>query len=143
AADIDFDARVVHIRRTIAEVDGRIYILEGKAKTSGSLSRVPLLDVAARSLRKHLMVTGRTEGLIFRASRGGPIHRSNWRDRVWIPSVEMAGLSGLTFRNLRLTAIAIWREGGASDQDIQVRARHVHRTTSTDVYGSVTQSQHQ
>jgi integrase len=78
------------------------------------------------------------EEYVFLGPMGGPLRRSTFRTRVWLPAVERAGLDGLTFHGLRHTAAGLMREVQAHPQVIQQRLGHSSSRTTTDVYGWVT-----
>ena len=42
--------------------------------------------------------------LVFEAPNGGPIRRSNWHRRVWVPIRKAAGLDSLRYHDLRHAA---------------------------------------
>jgi integrase len=56
----------------------------------------------------HLATRGLTgadpDAFVFTAPDGRPLHYSNWRQRVWLPTTKAAGLAGLHFHDLRHTA---------------------------------------
>ena len=54
------------------------------------------------------------DGLVFPALDGGPMRRSNFRRRVWVPATEVAGVEGLRFHDLRHTAARLAAASGAS-----------------------------
>jgi hypothetical protein len=60
------------------------------------LRTVTLPTVAAEALAEHLGVYAEAgpDGLVFSAERGGPIRRSNFTRRVWIPTTRAAGVEG-------------------------------------------------
>jgi integrase len=64
------------------------------------------------------------EGLVFPAARGGPIRRSNFTRRVWIPATGAAGVEGLRFHDLRNTAATLAVAAGASTRELMVRMGH-------------------
>jgi integrase len=102
---------LLHGRITVAEqlleVRGRLAF--GPTKTGAGLRTVTLPTVAAEALAEHLSVyaEGGPEGLVFPAERGGPIRRSNFTRRVWIPATRAAGIEGLRFHDLRHTAATL------------------------------------
>jgi hypothetical protein len=64
-------------------------------------------------LSEHLASRGLTgadaDALVFVAERGRPLNYSHWRQRVWTPACQRAGLDGLSFHDLhRVNATAWW-----------------------------------
>jgi integrase len=87
---------------------------------------VTLPTVAAEALAEHLGVYAEAgpDGLVFSAERGGPIRRSNFTRRVWIPATRAAGVEGLRFHDLRHTAATLAVAAGASTRELMVRMGH-------------------
>lgn len=50
--------------------------------------------------------------LIFTDDQGGPIRRTNWTRRVWLPAVDRFELAPLRFHDLRLSHVAMLIEQG-------------------------------
>jgi integrase len=61
---------------------------------------------------------------VFPAERGGPIRRSNFTRRVWIPATRAAEVEGLRFHDLRHTAATMAVATGASTRELMVRMGH-------------------
>ncbi|MGH8899972.1 MAG: hypothetical protein ACRDZ4_23780 [Egibacteraceae bacterium] len=72
---------------------------------------------------------------MFTAPAGGPLRRSNYRHKVWLPSIARAGLDGLRFHDLRHTAVALWVAAGANVLEVKQRAGHTRSTFTLDRYG--------
>jgi integrase len=119
---------LLHGRITVAEqlleVRGRLAF--GPTKTGAGLRTVTLPTVAAEALAEHLgrYAEGGPDGLVFQAERGGPIRRSNFTRRVWIPATRAAGVEGLRFHDLRHTAATLAVAAGASTRELMVRMGH-------------------
>jgi hypothetical protein len=64
------------------------------------------------------------DGLVFPAPEGGPLRRSNFRRRVWVPATEAVGLDGLRFHDLRHTAATLAIAAGANTRDLMARMGH-------------------
>lgn len=134
-------ARVDPLRRTIAvleqltEVNGQLRF--GPPKTAAGRRAVSLPGFLAEALAEQLR--GRAEpgaeGLVFPAPIGGPMRRSNFRARAWLPAVRRAGLDGLRFHDLRHTAVALAIAQGAHPKAIQSRMGHASVTVTLDRYG--------
>ncbi len=142
--DIDVDAKVVHLRRKIVEVEG-VFHEDRVLKTKGSVGRVSLPSVVLQAYREHLLVTsarGKHE-MLFTSPRGGTLRASNFRQRVWKPATRRAGAEGYTARELRQISSAIVREAGGTEHEAKVHLRHTHQPTTSDVYGGVTVERHE
>jgi integrase len=61
---------------------------------------------------------------VFRAERGGPIRRSNFTRRVWIPTTRAVGVEGLRLHDLRHTSATLSIAAGASTRELMVRMGH-------------------
>ena len=141
--DIDLATNVIHIKRTIVEVNGSFHL--GRGKTKGSAGRVSLPTDVAQAYREHLVLMGSRDpqDLLFTAPRGGPLRASNFRQRIWRPAIQRASAKGYTARELRQVAAALMREAGADEHEVSVKLRHTHQATSTDVYGGITTERHE
>jgi integrase len=47
---------------------------------------------------------------------------SNFRVKVWLPAIRVAGLAPLRPHDLRHTAVALWIAAGANPKEVSVRA---------------------
>ena len=83
--DVDRQAGVVHVRRTV--VDGQV---KEYGKTARSRRTVPLTARAVAAIDK--LPPRLDTPLLFPASQGGYIDLDNWRRRDWRPALEAAGL---------------------------------------------------
>jgi integrase len=121
---VDLLHRQITVAEQLLEVRGRLAF--GPPKTGAALRTVTLPAVAAEALAEHLGVYGEggPDGLVFPAERGGPIRRSNFTRRVWIPATRAAGVEGLRFHDLRHTAATLAVAAGASTRELMVRMGH-------------------
>jgi integrase len=119
---------LLHHRITVAEqlLEVRGQLAVGPPKTGAGQRMVTLPTVAAEALAEHLGVYAEAgpDGLVFSAERGGPIRRSNFTRRVWIPATRAAGVEGLRFHDLRHTAATLAVAAGASTRELMVRMGH-------------------
>jgi integrase len=121
---VDLLHRRITVAEQLLEVRGRLGF--GPPKTGAGQRTVTLPTVAAEALAEHLGVYAEDgpEGLVFPAERGGPISRSNFTRRVWIPATRAAGVEGLRFHDLRHTAATLAIAAGASTRELMVRMGH-------------------
>lgn len=64
------------------------------------------------------------EGLLFTAPTGGLVRRSNLHRRYWAPAVEIVGLAGFHFHDLRHTGNTLAAMTGASTRELMSRMGH-------------------
>jgi integrase len=84
---------------------------------------------------EHLRLSD-VDALVFTDDEGGPLRYSNWRRRVWIPSVNAAGCSGAGFHDLRrLNATTLVVEG-IDVKTAQTRLGHADPRVTLAIYAS-------
>ena len=111
----DLRAHTLRVVETLAEVEGKVAFAEVKSPASRRTITMPRFITTM--LAKHLLRRGRPgpDELVFVAPEGGPLHAGNFRNRIWGPAVERAGLDGLTFHGLRHSAASLLISLGAPD----------------------------
>jgi integrase len=134
---IDFLRRTVSVVETCSEVEGRLIFADVKTPASRRTVAIPafLIEVLAEHLKR--ADRQQAKDLVFTAPEGGPLRRSLFRQRVWLPAVEQADLKGLTFHGLRHSAAGLMIELGAHPRIMQARLGHSSIRTTLDVYGHV------
>lgn len=128
---------VVRVHRRDAK--GRIVAVDD-AKSDAGLRPVRLSPRLKQMFDRR--VTGRALGdLVFPAPTGKPWRHSNFRDRRWLPIVQLARDRGLqvspTIHWLRHTQAAMAIDAGANLAAVQKRLGHESITTTIGVYGSM------
>ncbi len=130
-----FDAlrRTIRVSTSLVESGGEFFFEKPKSEASRRTVRVPvfLVDVLAAHLARY----ADDSGLIFSAPTGGPIWRSNFRRRVWLPAVEASVGQPCTFHDLRHSHAAILIAQGEHPKVIQERLGHASIKTTLDTYG--------
>ena len=96
------------MRRGLVEVSGKLHVEE--PKTSASRRTIAIPAWLGEELAFHLR--GHDTQYVFTAPRGGPLRRSGFRSRVWVPATVRADLTGVRFHDLRHTHAA-WRRKSA------------------------------
>lgn len=75
------------------------------------------------------------DGFVFQAPQGGPLRRSNFRRRVWLPAVRASVGQPMRFHDLRHTHVALLIAQGEHPKTIQGRLGHASISTTLDTYG--------
>jgi len=87
-------------------------------------SRLPLAEPLALPISAIAEPEADSDALVFVSPEGGPLRYANWRNRVWSPAREAAGLPNLGFHDLR-RAHGDGARGGSTDmKTTQVRMGH-------------------
>lgn len=124
--------RRVDVVESLTEVRGRIAF--GPLKTSGSRRTVTVPAFLVDELASHVERFVERSDLVFTSPTGGPIHRSSWRQRFWLPAVRRAGVDA-TFHHLRHHSAAVAIASGAHVKAIQERLGHGTVRVTLDTYG--------
>jgi integrase len=113
---IDLEARLVHVRRVVIEVNGKV-MSKPYPKSQAGRRSVPLPGFAARLLRDHMRNYSPTRtGEVFTNAAGGPLRRSTWRRRVWRPSLVRAGMLGKVVQEGPKRYRATWHDEAGDEQ---------------------------
>jgi integrase len=89
--DINLAAGTLTVRRALNR-SGELVATKGRKRADQGRT-IPMPPDLAERLRVHLAATvAPIDGLIFTAPKGGTIRYTNWRQRVWAPIVETAGV---------------------------------------------------
>ena len=130
-----FDAlrRTVRVMASLVEAKGHFSFVQPKSEASPRTVRVPpfLVEVLAA----HLAMHADGSGLVFSAPNGGPIRRSNFRRRIWLPAVDASVGQPCTFHDLRHSHAALLIAQGEHPKVIQERLGHASIKTTLDTYG--------
>ena len=121
-SDLDVLRRMVTISRKVIEVSGA-GMVEGPTKTKAGHRTVTLPRRVITALDEH-RATFPSHSLIFTSEEGTQVRVNNLRRRQWASAVERAGLPGLTFHDMRHTAVSLWVAAGASDLEVAKWAGH-------------------
>ena len=139
--DLDLDAGRVRVRASVTEVNGKL--VEGPPK-NGKARSVPLAHFLRAPLASS--VQGRSsDGLVFRAARGGPLRANTWRSRDFAAAVRAAQgaapydkpLPTLVPHDLRHTAASLAVQAGANVKVLQRMLGHAKASMTLDVYADL------
>lgn len=121
-SDVDPLRRSITIQRKVLEVSGA-GLVEGATKTKAGRRTVTLPRRVASELEQHRSRFS-SVGLVFTSADGGQVRANNLRRRQWAEAIRLAGLDGLTFHDMRHTAVSLWVAAGASDLEVAKWAGH-------------------
>lgn len=128
--------RKVDVRESATEVRGQVTI--GPLKTRESRRTITVPSFLADALAEHLGTPSPRDTLVFPAPGGGPLRRTNFRRRYWLPACDAVGLDPQPrFHDLRHHAAAVAIAAGAHPKAIQARLGHASITTTLNVYGGL------
>jgi len=131
-SDIDYDNRVILVRKQIHFINNQYGIAE--LKTKASRRELPLLDIAKRVLQKcPQSYEGPVPQLLFKTSGGLPVDYNNLR-RSFKSISRKAGLPVITLHTLRHTAATNLKNLGIPAKDAQSILGHAHITTTLQIY---------
>lgn len=123
----------MRIVSTVERSCGRYRVVEyGKSESARRTLKMP--GFLREALAWHLGAFPSDEW-VFSSPEGGFLRYDNFRARAWLPAVEQAGLSPLTFHQLRHTAAAFMIDDGADPLQVKRRMGHEDVRTSLNVYG--------
>ena len=130
---VDLLHRRITIDRNLVEVGGKFH--KGPPKTKASLRQVTLPSSMVLEFENHFRVNGTSkQGLIVASGSGTYLRRSNFRRRVWLPAVQLAGLSPLRFHDLRHSHAALLIAQGEHPKLIADRMGHASATVTMSIY---------
>src|SRR5262249_43945369 len=98
-----------------------------------------LVEVLAHHLEQYGPRTNRgtldRDGLVFSASNGAPLRRSNFRRKAWQPALAEIGLpADVHFHDLRHFTASLLIDGGATPLEVSEKLRHARPSVTLDVY---------
>jgi len=128
--DFDFRERVVHINKSLSEVNGRFHQVPPK---SGKARTIPMPEQIIPDLRE-IVLGSSANSSVFKTSRGAVLRKSNFARNVFRPAVVRAGLTGVRFHDLRHTAISLQIEAGADILAVSRVAGHANPSITLNVY---------
>jgi integrase len=126
--DIDFERRVVRIRRSVQDANGTLEV--GPTKTHATRA-ITLPD----ALFNQLQQVKRSGPLVFPNRQDGYLRYRNWR-RIWDRAVVTSGVTALP-HDLRGTYASLLIDAGASVKDVQEALGHRDITTTLNIYARV------
>jgi len=122
--DLDLDARMVRIERTLVEVAGSPLHF-GPPKTDAGVRKLPVPEVIVDELRAHLEQYAQDGegGFVFVGAKGAMLRRGGFR-RIWSRALAEVGLKGIRFHDLRHTGSTLAAIAGATLPELKERMGH-------------------
>jgi integrase len=128
--DFDFKEKTIRVNKSLTESNEGMSTVTTK---SGHSRDLPIPDFLTNELRP-LVISTPFGSSVFRSSKGGNLRKSNFSRRVFQPAVKLAGLSNVTFHELRHTAISQQISGGADVVSVSKVAGHSSPATTLRIY---------
>jgi integrase len=132
---LDFDRGIVYVSQVVTR-----YGLKPYGKTSASTRWVPFPDEAATLLWR--LVADRSQGPVFTSPTGRRINEANFRNRVWRPALEAAGVPQVDVYTMRHTAASWWVQQGVPDYEVAQALGH-SSTRMVSTYAHLDPRRHQ
>jgi len=130
---VDLLRRRLVVSESLAEVGGQLSF--GPTKTHAQRS-VPLPRSMAARLADHLVtIPADPDALLFTSPQGAPLRYSNFRTKVWRPTLERLDLPPVGLHVLRHSAVARLIAAGASPKAVQTVMGHGSAAFTLTVYG--------
>jgi integrase len=143
--DVDLEAGVVRVRRTLTLAKGGPRLTE--PKTRGSRRSIRLTTSAVEALERHRerqegegVAKGdewNDMGLVFCTRRGTPIRRDNLHDKYWKPLLRRSGLPDIRFHDLRHTCATLLLTKGVHPKIVSEMLGHSSIAITLDTYSHV------
>jgi integrase len=110
-SDVDLEGHTVRIDKQRVRLDsGEVVVAAPKTRAGRRTVAVPAVPHAG--------------ALLSAGQHGAPLDRTNFRQRVWLPAIEAAGVGQLRLHDLRHTAATLAAATGASTKELMARMGH-------------------
>ncbi len=143
-SDIDFDKRIMCIRRTLSKVASSKSLVIGEPKTKAGIRNIPLTEEAINILKLQkrkrdgiIVLESKWEDYIFLSRRGSPILTHTYDESLQVIGKKI-GVKGLSMHILRHTFATRCIEGGMMPKTLQVILGHSSYSLTMDRYVHVT-----
>ena len=143
--DVDLEAAVLRVSRTLTRNGGKVSV--GPPKTKNSRRTVGLTDGAVEALGEHLTQQleemesvgslYRPGGLVFANEVGGIVNLSNLRNRSLKALLKRAGLPAIRFHDLRHTCATLLFSRNVNPKIVSEMLGHASIAITLDTYSHV------
>ena len=146
---VDFDEKVIHIRRRRTTIEGKVFF-NGNLKTESSRRDLPMSDAVCNFLEE-LRTQQKEDQLkwgekyvsgnfVLRQENGRPCN-GNAIDSAFRRARERAKIPKCRLHDLRHTAASLALKNGANMKEVQVFLGHSSISTTADIYAHVDMEQ--
>lgn len=142
-ADLDFQAELLHVRRSLAQVPGRGPV-EQEPKTKASRRSLHLIPAAQEALKRQRVRVAELRlragpewgehDYVFPSARGGALNQSNLLHRSFYPLLVRAGLPRIRFHDLRHSVATYLFAMKKHPKAVQEALGHSEIRTTLDIY---------
>jgi len=139
--DLNLLAKTMRVEQVVVkDQHGRPVVYPPKSQASARVIALP--DVLVSMIAEHLARVGLTgadlDAYVFTSPTGGLLRQDNWRRRVWIPALKVAGLDTATprpgFHDLRRAVGTTLVSAGVNPKTAQTRLGHSDVRTTLQIY---------
>ena len=131
---LDLLRRSLTVAETLTDVQGQVRL--APPKTAAARRQIALPRFLSDELARHLGAwPTERDGFVFEAPEGGPLRRTNFRRRSWLPAVRASVGEPLRFHDMRHSHAAMLIAEGEHPKVIQARLGHSSIQVTLDTYG--------
>lgn len=123
--NLDLERGTLTVAEQVVELrDGQLLTREPKSSSGRRVVHLP--GGLVTELRGHVaaFVQPGPDALVFTSGTGGALRQSNFRNRHWLPALQVAGVEKLRFHDLRHVAGTLATVSGATIREVQARLGH-------------------
>jgi integrase len=139
---VDILGRQLQVEETVGRNgEGRLVLGPPKSAASRTVMTMPepLAHMLAEYMAKRGLTAADRDAFLFVNDRGGPLLYSNWRTRIWVPTVKAAGCEGVGFHDLRRATATGLVADGVDIKTAQNWMRHADPRMTLGLYASADQ----
>jgi integrase len=131
---VDLEAGEIRIERQAYWLNSQLIV--SAPKTKAGTRRLPIPDDLAGLLANHLAEYAQPgdEGIVFPSNSGRVIDNSIFRQGIWKPAIERAGIRHVVIHGLRVTSTTWLLDAGINAKTVSVMQGHSSPAVTMAVY---------
>ena len=131
---VDLEAREIRIERQAYWLNGELIV--SAPKTKAGTRKLPIPDDLATMLAVHLNEYSQpgNEGIVFPSNSGRVIDNSIFRQGIWKPAIDRAGIRHVVIHGLRVTSTTWLLDAGINAKTVSVMQGHSSPAVTMAVY---------